>query len=100
MDADSKEMLELTFTAQWTSSEGSPLSPEEADNIKEYVNKLRSAREETASTVPEIGGEKSYCINVLSFPVVYPPQAVASCDIYIASIFTAEPIHCIPTNLQ
>jgi len=33
-------------------SPGSPLSPEEADNIKEFVNKLRSAREETASTVP------------------------------------------------
>ncbi|KAF6030296.1 hypothetical protein EB796_011408 [Bugula neritina] len=33
-------------------SPGSPLSPEEADNIKECVNRLRSAREETASTAP------------------------------------------------
>jgi len=33
-------------------SPGSPLCSEEADNIKEIVNTLRSAREKTASTAP------------------------------------------------
>ncbi|KAF6016566.1 hypothetical protein EB796_025126 [Bugula neritina] len=45
-------------------SPGSPLCSEEADNIKEIVNTLRSAREKTASTAPAIDGEQNpkHCV--------------------------------------